>query len=178
MAFEDPEEPDEPFGVEELIEDAKEGGEGLKEKVKHLAESAKAKVISGEKPPHDEELVEFVVTIHNKGEEDYLFNPMQLQLYDLNRRSVQIRAKHEDGTTLGKILLKPGETYTGKLFVKKDQNRNEGIMFFKDLSLEYEVLFLVDKGDPVKADPELRLEEDYLYGDEEVLAEQMDYKRQ
>src|SRR5690606_10187074 len=79
---------DAPFGAQEVLDTAKEEGEGLKEKAKHLAEAAKEK-LTAEKPPVDlKDLVEYKVTIHNKGEEDYTFNPMQLQLYDLMKRSV------------------------------------------------------------------------------------------
>lgn len=169
---------DEPFGAQEIIDDVEENAEGLKDKMKHLAENAKAKIMP-EKPDVDEkeELVEYKVTVHNRGSEDYSFNPMQLQLFDIAKRSVHIMAKHEDGTTLGRVTVKPGETYTGKLFVKIAKEKKHGILFFKDLSLDYSVLFLTEDESPVEKDPSLVLDEDYLYSDKEVLEEHVDYKR-
>lgn len=168
---------DEPFGAEEFIGDVKENTEGIKDKVKHMAENAKSK-ITADKPEEELDLIEYKVTMHNRGEEDYSFNPMQLQLFDINKRSVHLMAKHEEGTTLGRVTLKPGETYTGKLFMKKSKGKKQGILFFKDLSLDYSILFLADDGNPVEKDPSLVLDEDYLYSDEEILKEHVDYKRQ
>lgn len=169
---------DEPFGAEEFIDDVEENAEGLKDKVKHLAENAKAKIMPEKSEMNEEmELIEYKVTIHNRGTEEYSFNPMQLQLYDLSKRSVHIMAKHEDGTTLGRVAVKPGETYTGKLFMKIGKEKKHGILFFKDLSLDYSVLFLTQDENPVEKDPTLVLDEDYLYSDKEVLEEHVDYKR-
>ena len=168
---------DAPFGAQEVLDTAKEEGEGLKEKAKHLAEAAKEK-LTAEKPPVDlKDLVEYKVTIHNKGEEDYIFNPMQLQLYDLMKRSVYLVPKHAEGTTLGRVVVKPGETYTGKLFVKKNMGKKQGILFFDDLSLSHSVLFLGEGEETVEVDTDLVLDEDYLYSDEEVLEEHVEYKR-
>lgn len=168
---------DAPFGVQEVLEDPKEEGEGLKEKAKHLAEAAKEK-LKAEKPPVDlKDLVEYKVTIHNKGEEDYTFNPMQLQLYDLLKRAVYLVPKHAEGTTIGRVVVKPGETYTGKLFVKKNLGKKQGILFFEDLSLSHSVLFLGEGEETVEVDTDLVLDEDYLYADEEVLEEHVEYKR-
>jgi len=167
---------DEPFGAEEMIEEVKENGEGIKDKVKHMAENAKAKIRS-DKPEGEMELIEYKVTLHNRGAEECSFNPMQLQLFDIPKRSVHLLAKHEEGTTLGRVTLKPGETYTGKLFVKKNKGKRQGILFFKDLSLEHSVLFLTEDDDPIESDPSLVLDEDYLYSDKEVLDEHNDYKR-
>ena len=168
---------DAPFGAQEVLDTAKEEGEGLKEKAKHLAEAAKEK-LTAEKPPVDlKDLVEYKVTIHNKGEEDYIFNPMQLQLYDLMKRSVYLVPKHAEGTTLGRVVVKPGETYTGKLFVKKNMGKKQGILFFDDLSLSHSVLFLGEGEETVEVDTDLVLDEDYLYADEEVLEEHVEYKR-
>ena len=169
---------DEPFGAQEPLENMEENAEGLKDKVKQLAENAKSKFMP-EKSETEEnlELVEYKVTVHNRGTEDYLFNPMQLQLFDLAKRSVHIMAKHQDGTTLGRVAVKPGETYTGKLFVKISKEKKQGILFFKDLSLDYSVLFLTENEHEVEKDPSLVLDEDYLYSDEEVLKEHVDYKR-
>ncbi|MFH5837205.1 DUF4352 domain-containing protein [Proteiniclasticum sp. C24MP] len=169
---------DEPFGAQELIDDVEENAEGLKDKVKHLAENAKAKIMPEKSETgEDQELIEYKVTVHNRGTEDYSFNPMQLQLYDLTKRSVHIMAKHEDGTTLGRVTVKPGETYTGKLFLKISKEKKHGILFFKDLSLDYSVLFLTEDENPVEKDPTMVLDEDYLYSDKEVLEEHVDYKR-
>lgn len=172
---------DAPFGAQEMVDEskdeAKEESDGLKEKAKHLAEAAKEK-LRPEKPPVDlKDLVEYNISIHNKGEEDYTFNPMQLQLYDLMKRSVYLVPKHDEGTTLGRVVIKPGETYTGKLFVKKNVGKKQGILFFEDLSLTHSVLFLGKGEEPVEVDTDLVLDEDYLYSDEEVLEEHVDYKR-
>jgi len=164
---------DAPFGAQEVMEEA----ESFKEKAVHLAESAKEKFLEGEK--ESLELVEYDVTIHNKGDEAYFFNPMQLQLYDVKKRAAQILVKHAEGTTLGRVTVKPGETYTGKLFVHKNMSKKHGVLFFEDLSLQYSILFLGDQEEPVDVagDLDLDLDEDYLYSDEEVLEEHVDYKR-
>lgn len=169
---------EEPFGAQEPVEVMEENAEGLKDKVKQMAENAKSKFMP-EKSDTEEnlELVEYQVTVHNRGAEDYLFNPMQLQLFDFAKRSVHIMAKHQDGTTLGRVTVKPGETYAGKLFVKISKEKKQGILFFKDLSLDYSVLFLTEDEHEVEKDPSMVLDEDYLFSDEEVLKEHVDYKR-
>lgn len=166
---------DEPFGVEEIIDDVKDEKDNIVDKAKKVAESAKAKLKGSDDEKEDKSLAEFEVTIHNKGDKDYVFSPMQIQLYDLRKRSVKIKAKHEEGTTLGPVTVKPGETYTGKLYVKKTMDKPEGLIFFKDLGLKESVVYLLNDGEPV-VEPELILNEDYLYSDEKVLSDE-EYKR-
>ncbi len=166
---------EEPFGAEEVMDDDKE--EGITDKVKRMATEAKSKIM----PAHEEEekdLMAYSVAIHNRGDEDYSFNPLQFQVYDTLKRSVKFQAKAEEGTTLGDVTIKPDETYQGKLYVRKDPGMKEGIIFFKDLSLEYAVLYLTDHDDPVQEEARLVLDEDYLYSDEDVLKEAVEYKRQ
>ncbi|MGB4588758.1 MAG: hypothetical protein WBI17_05915 [Clostridiaceae bacterium] len=166
---------DEPFGVEELIDDVKDEKENIVDKAKKVAESAKTKLKGNGDEKVDKSLTEFEVTIHNKGDKDYVFSPMQIQLYDLRKRAVRIKAKHEEGTTLGPVTVKPGETYTGKLYVKKTMDKPEGLIFFKDLGLKESIVYLLNDGEPV-VEPELILNEDYLYSDEKVLKDE-EYKR-
>lgn len=177
MAFEESDKiVDEPFGVEEMIEDVKEEKDSIVDKAKKAAESAKAKFKGNEDEKGDKSLTEFVVTIHNDGDKDYAFSPMQIQLYDLRKRAVKIKAKHVEGTTLGPVTIKPGETYTGILFVKKTVEKPEGLIFFKDLGLKESIVYILNDGEPV-IEPELILNEDYLYSDEEILRNE-EYKRQ
>ena len=166
---------DEPFGVEEVIDDIKDEKDSIVDKAKKVAESAKAKLKGEGDEKEGKSLAEFVVTIHNKGDKDYVFSPMQIQLYDLRKRAVKIKAKHEEGTTLGPVTIKPGETYTGKLYVKKTMDKPEGLIFFKDLGLKESVVYFLNDGEPV-IEPELILNEDYLYSDEKILKDE-EYKR-
>lgn len=176
MAFDEPDNiVDEPFGVEEIIDDVKDEKVNIVDKAKKVAESAKAKLKGEDDEKEDKSLTEFKVTIHNKGDKDYVFSPMQIQLYDLRKRAVKIKAKHEEGTTLGPVTIQPGETYTGKLYVKKTMDKPEGLIFFKDLGLKESVVYLLNDGEPV-VEPELILDEDYLYSDEKVLSDE-EYKR-
>ena len=176
MAIDEPDNiVDEPFGVEEIIDDLKEGKDTIVEKAKKAAESAKAKLKGNDEDKESQSLDEFEVTIHNKGDKDYVFSPMQIQLYDLRKRAVRIKAKHEEGTTLGPVTIKPGETYRGKLYIKKTVNKPEGLIFFKDLGLKESVVYFLNEGEPV-VEPELILNEDYLYSDEKVLSDE-EYKR-
>ncbi len=166
---------DEPFGAEDFVIDSEE--EGLTDKVKRMAAEAKAKIL----PDHEDEekdLVAYSVAVHNRGDEEYSFSPLQFQVYDTLKRSVYFHAKAEEGTTLGNVMVKPGETYQGKLYVRKSPGMKDGVIFFKDLSLDYAVLYLTDHDDPVQAHPRMVLDEDYLYSDEEVLKEAVEYKRQ
>jgi hypothetical protein len=166
---------DEPFGAEEFMDEDEE--KGLMDKVKNMASEAKEKLM----PDHndgDKELVGYRIAIHNRGDEDYLFSPMQFQVYDTVKRSVKLKAEIEEGTTLGNVIVKPGETYQGKLYVQKHLGVKDGIVFFRDLSLDYAVLYLTDNDNPVESNPRMVLDEDYLYSDEEVLKEHVDYKRQ
>ncbi len=173
---------DEPFGAEETMGDSKENledneEEGLVDKVKRMATEAKEKLMP-DNEDEEKDLMAYSVAIHNRGDEDYSFNPIQFQVYDTLRRSVKIQAKVEEGTTLGNVIVKPGETYQGKLYVRKNPGMKEGILFFKDLSLEHAILYLTDHDDPIQEDPRLVLDEDYLYSDEDVLKEAVEYKRQ
>lgn len=74
-----------------------------------------------------------------------------------------------------RTTIKPGETYEAKLFVNKTIGKLEGLIVYKDLDLEESALFILEDGPGVE-EPELILDEDYLYGDETVLEEE-DYKR-
>lgn len=168
---------DAPFGAQEFVENQKEENESIKDKAKHFAEAAKEKFKADKTPMEARDLVEYKVTIHNKGQAECVFNPMQLQLYDLVKRSAYLVPRHEEGTTVEKVVIKPGETYTGKLFVKKNTHKKQGILFFEDLTLTHSVLFLGEGEEPVELDTDLVLDEDYLYADEEVLEEHVEYKR-
>ena len=169
-------EPEEPFGADEVIEDAEDIKKGIKEKAKELADTAKAKLTPDEDVKEEKNLVEYDVSIHNGSEKDYAFSPMQIQLYNLLKRSVRIRAKHEQGTTLGPVTIKAGETYTGKIFIQKTTGKPEGLVVFKDLGLNESILYLLNDGEPVE-EPEMILDEDYLYSDEMILKDE-EYKRQ
>ena len=175
---------------EEIEDDFESSKEDLKSNVKNTLDSAKDFIVDKtenisetikSKLPKDEdiygekELIEYNVTIHNSGEEDYKFYPVQIQLYDIKKGSSSLRPLHEEGTMLMRRTIKPGETYEAKLFVNKTIGKLEGLIVYKDLDLEESVLYILEDGKGIE-EPELILDEDYLYGDETVLEEE-DYKR-
>lgn len=182
--------------AEELLDEALEEGEAVKEAAVDKAEVLKEKALEAKeavsgvvksvtdavkekiaevKEPLPVRLVEYVVHLHNGSEEDYFFHPAQIQLFDLKKRSVQIKPSHAEDSTLARNTLKPGESYSGKIFVEKVEGIPAGLLVFKDLDLKESILFLLEEGDIVD-NPELILDEEYLYSDEEVLEDE-DYKR-
>jgi len=147
------EEPYEPLGEEEY-EDITFKSEDPLTKVKNVTEkvagtlsevagTVKGKLIP-EEPYYEKELMEYEITIHNGGEEDYYFNPLLIQKYDVRKRQVEIRPIHRDGTTLESIVIRPGETYTAKLAVEKSIGKKEGLIVFEDIMMNNSVLFLLE----------------------------------
>ena len=147
------EEPYEPLGEEEYdditfkSEDTLTKVRNVTEKVagtlSEVAGTVKEKLIP-EEPYYEKELIEYEVTIHNGGEEDYYFNPLLIQKYDVRKRQVEIRPIHRDGTTLESIVIRPGETYTAKLAVEKSIGKKEGLIVFEDIMMNNSVLFLLE----------------------------------
>lgn len=168
---------DEPYGAQEVMNGDENNEDNMMDKVKNMASDAKDKIMP-DSNNGERELVGYRVAIHNRGEEDYSFSPTQFQLYDTVKRTVKLQSTPDEGTTLGNVTIKPGETYEGKLYVQKQLGVKEGIVFFRDLSLDYAVLYLTNNDDPVESNPRLVLDEDYLYSDEDVLKEHVEYKRQ
>lgn len=146
----------------------------ITDKAEDITETIKSK-FSDDDSYEEKELIEYNVTIHNSGNEDYKFYPVQIQLYDIKKGASHLRPLHEEGTMLMRTTVKPGETYEAKLFVSKTIGKLEGLIVYKDLDLEESVLYILEDGEGVE-EPELILDEDYLYGDETVLEEE-DYKR-
>lgn len=146
----------------------------LVDKAEDITETIKSK-FSDDDMYEEKELIEYNVTIHNSGNEDYKFYPVQIQLYDIKKGKSCLRPLHEEGSMLVRTTIKPGETYEAKLFVNKTIGKLEGLIVYKDLDLEESALFILEDGPGVE-EPELILDEDYLYGDETVLEEE-DYKR-
>ena len=147
------EEPYEPLGGEEYDEVSFKSEDTLT-KVKNVTEkvagtisevagTVKGKLIP-EEPYYEKELMEYEVTIHNGGEEDYYFNPLLIQKYDVRKRQVEIRPIHKEGTTLESIVIRPGETYTAKLAVEKSIGKKEGLVVFEDIMMNNSVLFLLE----------------------------------
>ncbi|MBW8384052.1 MAG: hypothetical protein K0M69_16220 [Youngiibacter sp.] len=147
------EEPYEPLGGEEYDEVSFKSEDTLTkvmnvtEKVagtiSEVAGTVKGKLIP-EEPYYEKELMEYEVTIHNGGEEDYYFNPLLIQKYDVRKRQVEIRPIHKEGTTLESIVIRPGETYTAKLAVEKSIGKKEGLVVFEDIMMNNSVLFLLE----------------------------------
>jgi hypothetical protein len=147
------EEPYEPLGGEEYdevsfkSEDTMTKVKNVTEKVagtiSEVAGTVKGKLIP-EEPYYEKELMEYEVTIHNGGEEDYYFNPLLIQKYDVKKRQVEIRPIHKEGTTLESIVIRPGETYTAKLAVEKSIGKKEGLVVFEDIMMNNSVLFLLE----------------------------------
>ena len=147
------EEPYEPLGGEEYDEVSFKSEDTLT-KVKNVTEkvagtisevagTVKGKLIP-EEPYYEKEIMEYEVTIHNGGEEDYYFNPLLIQKYDVRKRQVEIRPIHKEGTTLESIVIRPGETYTAKLAVEKSIGKKEGLVVFEDIMMNNSVLFLLE----------------------------------
>jgi F0F1-type ATP synthase membrane subunit b/b' len=147
------EEPYEPLGGEEYdevsfkSEDTMTKVKNVTEKVagtiSEVAGTVKGKLIP-EEPYYEKEIMEYEVTIHNGGEEDYYFNPLLIQKYDVRKRQVEIRPIHKEGTTLESIVIRPGETYTAKLAVEKSIGKKEGLVVFEDIMMNNSVLFLLE----------------------------------
>lgn len=140
------------------------------------------------KPEEEEEVAEefyneeLEVTIHNRGNKDYFFSPMLIQRYNSRKRVTAPVPAHEDGTTLEQRIIKPGETYTGTIVLKKT-DADDAVIMFEDMLMKSSVaillteepdyLFLEDESYDMQDD--LLFEgidgdlEDYEFGDEEEI---------
>lgn len=125
---------------------------------------------------------ELEVTIHNRGNKDYFFSPMLIQRYNSRKRVTAPVPTHEEGTTLEQRIIKPGETYTGTIVLKKTE-ADDAIIMFEDMLMKSSVaillteepdyLFLEDESYDMQDD--LLFEgidgdlEDYEFGDDEEI---------
>lgn len=165
---------------EELKQKAQEGFDALKDKFAQVKDSVNEKVETFKKEREKEvepELTyveEYNVTIHNKGNKDYFFSPMLIQRYNSKKRQTVPTPFHEEGTTLEQRIIKPGETYSGKLFISKSSS-DDALIMFEDMLMRNSVAILLEdelddefiKDEKADLFDELLFEEDYtIYEDE------------
>lgn len=98
----------------------------------------------------------FDVVIHNKGNKDFYFSPVLIQRYCSADRVTTPTPRHEDGTELEKRVIKPGETYHGKLAIKLD-HCDDAIIVYEDLTLRNSIAFILGN----------ELDEKYIDSDQE-----------
>lgn len=87
---------------------------------------------------------EFQVTIHNRGNKDYFFSPMLIQRYNSRKRVTTPVPAHEEGTTLEQRIIKPGETYSGRIVLKKTYS-DDALIMFEDLLMKNSVAILLEE---------------------------------
>lgn len=165
---------------EELKQKAQEGFDALKDKFTQVKDTVNEKVETFKKDREKEvepELTyveEYNVTIHNKGNKDYFFSPMLIQRYNSKKRQTVPTPFHEEGTTLEQRIIKPGETYSGKLFISKSSS-DDALIMFEDMLMRNSVAILLEdelddefiKDEKADLFDELLFEEDYtIYEDE------------
>lgn len=107
---------------------------------------------------------EYHVTIHNRGNKDYFFSPMLIQRYNSNKRVTTPVPAHGDGTTLEQRIIKPGETYTGKLVLQMTL-QDDALIMFEDMLMKNSVAILVSEepDNQFLLDESRDLEEDFLF---------------
>jgi len=165
---------------EELKDAAASGFEALKNALSGVREQIKSAVDTvssedrkneeNEEEDQNENMIteEFNVTIHNKGNKDYFFSPMLIQSYNTKTRTTCPCPTHEEGTDLEKKIIKPGETYTGKIALKMGEN-DDALIVFEDMMLNNSIAILLNDEDGeeyVKKEKE-DLVDDLLFDDEE-----------
>lgn len=134
---------------EELKQKAQEKLEDFKEKFHHVKDTVTDKVETMKRDrekleePELTYVEEYNVTIHNKGNKDYFFSPMLIQRYNSKKRQTVPTPFHEDGTTLEQQIIKPGETYSGKLFINKSVT-DDALIMFEDMLMRSSVAILLE----------------------------------
>lgn len=84
----------------------------------------------------------FEVTIHNRGNKDYFFSPMLIQRFNTKNRSTLPVPRHGEGTTLEQRIIKPGETYTGKITIELSDS-DDSLVVFEDMMMNNSVAVLL-----------------------------------
>lgn len=144
--------PFEPYG-EERYEDLSHRSKEVMDKMKDVKDTVAEKIttvadtvmnkVRPETPYYEKELVEYEVIIHNGGKDDYFFNPLLIQKYDVKKKTVDIKPFHKRGTTLESKVIQPGETYTATLMVEKEVGKSEGLVVFEDVMMDNAALILL-----------------------------------
>lgn len=144
--------PFEPYG-EERYEDMSHKSKEVMDKMKDVKDTVAEKITTAadtvmnkvrpETPYYEKELVEYEVIIHNGGNDDYFFNPLLIQKYDVKKKNVDIKPFHKKGTTLESKVIQPGETYTATLMVEKEIGKSEGLVVFEDVMMDNASLILL-----------------------------------
>lgn len=155
--------------TEELRRKSAEGFRTVKEKVAEAKEFVVDKY--HELKPEDEPETaqdffneEYHVTIHNRGNKDYFFSPMLIQRYDSKKRMTAPVPAHEEGTTLEQRIIKPGETYSGKLVLKMTL-QDDALIMFEDMLMKNSVAILLEEelDDQFLLDESRDLDDDFLF---------------
>ncbi|PKK40294.1 hypothetical protein ABB02_00403 [Clostridiaceae bacterium JG1575] len=162
--------------TEDVRKLAADGIQAIKEKLGGMKRSVSDRQKAEENDSREEEALAFVeefnVTIHNRGNKDYFFSPMLIQRYNSSRRTTRPVPGHEKGTTLSQRLIKPGETYTGRIAVKKTLE-DDALIMFEDMLMQNSVAILLeeDVNDSFLYDESMDLRDDLLFEDSEDLDE-------
>lgn len=178
--------------TEELRRKGAEGFRTVKEKVAEAKDFVVDKYheMKPEEEPETETDFfneEYHVTIHNRGNKDYFFSPMLIQRYNSQKRMTTPVPAHEDGTTLEQRIIKPGETYTGKLVLKMTL-QDDALIMFEDMLMKNSVAILLEEelddqflfDESRDLDDDLLFEgiegdlEDYEFADEDMTALDLD----
>ncbi len=155
--------------TEELRNKTAEGFNVLKDKVTS-AKDFVADKMNQMKPEEPEEIPEefyteeYDVTIHNRGNKDYFFSPMLIQRYNSKKRVTTPVPAHEEGTTLEQRIIKPGETYSGKIVLRKTVF-DDAVIMFEDMLMKNSVAILLadELDDQFLMDESLELRDDLLF---------------
>lgn len=155
--------------TEELRNKTSEGFNVLKEKVANAKDYVVDKV-NQFKPEEMEEIPEefyteeYQVTIHNRGNKDYFFSPMLIQRYNSKKRVTTPVPAHEEGTTLEQKIIKPGETYSGTIVLRKTVF-DDAVIMFEDMLMKNSVAILLEDelDDQFLLDESLELRDDLLF---------------
>lgn len=155
--------------TEELRNKTAEGFNLLKEKVTEAKDFVVDKV-NKLKPEELEEIPEeffteeYKVTIHNRGNKDYFFSPMLIQRYNSKKRVTTPVPAHEAETTLEQRIIKPGETYSGTLVLRKTIF-DDAVIMFEDMLMKNSVAILLadEMDEQFLLDESLELRDDLLF---------------
>lgn len=124
--------------------------------VENAKKAAQDALNKEEEELNNEETVvsQFDVTIHNKGNKDYYFTPMLIQRFNSKNKTSLPCPRHEEGTTLEQRIIKPGETYTGRLFIRLAES-DDALVIFEDMLMNGAAAILLNddsKDDFIKAE--------------------------
>lgn len=159
---------------EELLNIAKEKLEVIKEKFGQVSDSINERIDEYKREkelPEEPEITyaeEYNVVIHNKGNKDYFFSPMLIQRYNSKKKQTIPTPYHEHGTTLEQKIIRPGETYTGKIVINKSAD-DDAIIMFEDMLMRNSIAIKLeeDLSDDFLDEKEVQFVDELLFNDVE-----------